>query len=176
MEVWKPVKGYEQLYEVSNLGRVRSCANKTTFSMKHGKRTWKQRILKQKSDKQSYKRVTLYKDKKQKTFLVHRLVAEAFLPNPENKPIINHKDGNPPNNEWTNLEWCTYRDNLMHAFANKMNKNPVQVTLKNKKTGKEYKFYSMAEASRFAGKNHGFVSRRIKSKNYEFDGWTIQVS
>ena len=98
MEKWKDVVGYEGKYEVSNLGRVRSL---------NYLRTGKAKLLKQQVDKYGYKRMRLYKDGKAKSLLVHRLVAMAFLPNPNNLPMVNHKDENKTNNNVDNLEWCT---------------------------------------------------------------------
>ena len=77
-EVWKDIPGYEDIYQASNYGRIRSSEGKTTYSRKHGVRHWKSRVLKLKVDNQFSKRVSLWKDGKQKDFLVHRLVAATF--------------------------------------------------------------------------------------------------
>lgn len=113
-EIWKDVKGYEGLYQVSNLGRVRSLghygANGTVAYFQHGK------ILKSRPDKDGYNLVCLYKEKKGKNKRVHRLVAQAFIPNPMNKPTINHKNGIRNDNRVQNLEWATMSENQLHAF------------------------------------------------------------
>ena len=116
-EVWKDVKGYEGIYEVSTLGRVRTHKDKTTFTEKHGVRKWKQRILKAKKCKQNSHRVDLWKGGVNKTWLVHRLVALAFIPNTNNLETVNHIDGNRLNNCADNLEWLSHGDNIRHAFA-----------------------------------------------------------
>ena len=95
-EIWKDVVGYEGYYQVSNLGRIYSVARKHT----------KGGIRKQHLDKDGYARVDLWMHHKGKLCGVHRLVAEAFIPNPNNLPMINHKDENPNNNCVDNLEWC----------------------------------------------------------------------
>jgi len=175
IEIWKPISGYENIYEVSNVGKVRSVQGKRTESKRHGLRSWEQREMKLKTDKGGYKRVTLWKDKKPKDFLVHRLVAIEFCERPEGKNLINHIDGNPSNNVYTNLEWCDYRDNLIHAYLNKMNKAPNVITLIDKATKEEKEFYSMAEASRFLGRNNGYVSNSIKRGAKELDGYSYVV-
>jgi hypothetical protein len=106
MEIWKPIKNYEGLYEVSNLGRVKSLP-KGKFSRKS------EMILTLR--KHPYKCVNLCKDGKVSTKTVHRLVAEAFIANPYNKPVINHIDCNPSNNNVSNLEWVTELENQMHS-------------------------------------------------------------
>lgn len=105
-EIWKPVVGYEDKYLVSNLGRVKSF--------------WTNRLLKPTKRKKTeeYLRVGLWDGKKQHGISLHRLVATAFLPNPNNFPVINHKDENPTNNCVDNLEWCTqqYNTNYGHRL------------------------------------------------------------
>lgn len=98
-EIWKDVCGYEGLYQVSSFGNVKSVNRK------------KQILLKLKKNKEGYCRVGLSKNKKQKWFSVHKLVAMAFLENVENFPCINHKDENKLNNQVENLEWCSYKYN-----------------------------------------------------------------
>lgn len=103
-EVWRPVKGYETLYEVSNFGRVRSL-----FRYK--------RILKPMISNSGYQRVDLFKNKKRKQFSVHRLVAIAFIDNPFDKPFVNHKDENKLNNCIDNLEWLDHIENCQYGTA-----------------------------------------------------------
>ena len=112
---WKPVNGYEGLYEVSDSGEVRSCDRYIKTDIRHVKsRLIKGRILYQNPKSTGYKTVDLCKDGKVKTTLVHRLVAEAFLPNPDGLRFVNHKDSNRANNAVRNLEWVkeTYPDRI----------------------------------------------------------------
>lgn len=105
-EIWKDAKGYEELYQVSNLGRIKS------FSRK-GKTEY---ILKPYLNKKNkYLYIHLSKKGITKLIRMHKLVAEAFIPNPLNKPYINHKDGNKQNNNINNLEWVTQKENIIHA-------------------------------------------------------------
>lgn len=115
-EIWKSIKGFENFYEISNVGRVRSLdryvnGNGITCDFQF----IKGRILHPTKDKLGYFRVMLRKNNSHKTFLVHRLVAEAFIENPNNLPFINHKDENPSNNSVNNLEWCTAQYNLTYG-------------------------------------------------------------
>lgn len=112
-EIWKDFKGYEGLYQVSNLGRVKSLER--TFLDKIGhKQHIKERILKPKTDRNGYLRVGLSNGNgKPKTLSVHRLVCQAFHKNPENKPSVNHIDENKVNNTASNLEWCTVKENSL---------------------------------------------------------------
>lgn len=106
MELWRPIKGYEGKYEVSNKGNVKSLLNR----YKNTKGIFN---LKKDISNKGYERVLLSSPRNR--FSVHRLVAEAFIPNNENKSCINHIDNDPTNNTVENLEWCTYSENLEHA-------------------------------------------------------------
>ena len=109
VELWKDVCGFEGLYKVSNLGRVSSCH----YTNHKGK---KPIILKSTLSSTGYRHVQLYKNKKAYTVNVHRLVATAFIENPDDKPEVNHIDGNKSNNSVTNLEWVTTVENRQHAL------------------------------------------------------------
>lgn len=104
-EVWESVNGYEGLYEVSNLGRVRSLKRTTTHGV----------VLKQMM-RYGYMHVCLSKEGKPSTKRVHRLVAEAFIANPMGKPVVNHIDGDKANNAVSNLEWATNSENELHSY------------------------------------------------------------
>lgn len=105
-QIWRDIPNYEGLYQVSNTGRVRSL---------NYRRTAKTKVRKQGTNKLGYKNVNLCKDGKRKGYLVHRLVAQAFIPNPNNYPVVNHKDENPSNNTVWNLEWCTQEYNINYG-------------------------------------------------------------
>ena len=109
-EEWRPVVGYDGLYEVSNFGNVKSLNYHCTGKSKN---------LKLILTKDGYFNVMLVKDKKKKIMRVHRLVAMAFIPNPDNLPIINHKDETRDNNRVENLEWCTNKYNLNYGTYRK---------------------------------------------------------
>ena len=104
-EVWREIKGYEGLYEVSNLGRIKSL---------NYRKTGKEWFLKPILSNNNYFHVNLYKNGKRKPFLIHRLVAEAFLDNPDNLPCINHKDEVKTNNSVDNLEFCSIQYNMTY--------------------------------------------------------------
>ncbi|MDP2692966.1 MAG: NUMOD4 domain-containing protein [bacterium] len=111
-EIWKDVIGYEGLYQVSKNSSVRSLDRK----MFNHKNIIKGKLLKQRLDRYGYYTVAFYKDGKRKGLLVHRLVAQNFIQNPQNLPCVNHIDGNKKNNYKENLEWVTPRDNSRHAI------------------------------------------------------------
>ena len=116
MEEWRSIIGFEGAYEVSDEGRIKSCAR--TVVTHTGKfHTVNERILKHDVDKHGYHHVGLYRDGKEYTYAVHRLVAAAFIPNPENKPTVNHIDGDKSKNCASNLEWATTQENIQHAIA-----------------------------------------------------------
>lgn len=172
---WKDVVGYEGIYEVSDCGQVRTKKGKTTYTERHGVRTWKQRVLKQKVSKDGNHRVHLWKCGKEKTLLVHRLVASAFIPEVPGKEYVNHKDGSRYNNAVSNLEWCTHTENNNHAFDNDLILTSQKVVLVDLKTKEPHFFRSMAKASVFLGRNPGFISGVLKKGLNEIDGHLIFV-
>lgn len=118
MEVFKDIEGYEGLYQVSNKGRVRSLdrldvrSNGTNGS----NRMLKGALMKVGVSKGGYGMVTLYKNRKKTTFIVHRLVAIAFIDNPDNKRTVNHINGIKTDNNSKNLEWATHKENSQHGW------------------------------------------------------------
>lgn len=117
-EIWKPVSGYEGRYEVSNLGRVKSLP-KTWVNWTGGIAHHPEKILRPRLNTYGYLRVSLRDGITSKDKFVHRLVAQAFIPNPYNMPEINHKDEDPTNNRVENLEWCTHIYNNQYGTKNR---------------------------------------------------------
>lgn len=148
-EIWKPVVGYEGLYEVSNLSRIRSLPRNTKNQYKLGT------IKKCTILNTGYYYVNLYKNKHSRRCLLHRIVAEAFIPNPSNFPCVNHKDGNKLNNDITNLEWCTYSYNEKHAFDTNLKKSYKKKVNQYTLDGVFIKTWnSIAEANKFYNTSH----------------------
>lgn len=164
-EIWKPIPGYEGIYEASNLGRIRTANGKTTSNARCPVRVWQQRVLKSKVQTRSSgrkdQRVNLWKDGVESTHLVARLVAMSFLPMPFDKLTVNHINGNPMDNRIENLEWCTLQENIHHAFETGLQKNSEKAVVLESFDGHKLSFKSMAEASRYLGRNHGYVSGQI---------------
>lgn len=117
MENWKPITGYEGIYEVSDLGRVKR--------IKPEYNTYVGKILAGGLDSDGYRVVLLYKNGKRRMFKEHRLVAAAFIPNPDKLPQVNHKNAIKTDNKAENLEWCSCQDNISHA-VNKGLWNPAK--------------------------------------------------
>lgn len=118
-EIWKAIKEYNNYYEVSNFGNVRSLDRIAKTKAGVIKPT-KGKVLRLTLKNNGYKTVMLCVNDKRKRFHVHRLVAQAFIPNPENKSEVNHKDGNKANNNVANLEWNTKSENMQHAVLNNL--------------------------------------------------------
>lgn len=142
MEKWKPVRGYEGYLEVSDFGNVRSLDRIVTVH--DGARVY-ERHFKGKTKSQYTNSQTGYKQigaNHGKHLTVHRLVAEAFIPNPDNKQQVNHKDLNRANNHVSNLEWCTNGENVLHSLNS--GKNKKRKPVRSLTTGKEYESITAA--------------------------------
>lgn len=147
-EIWKDIDGYEGLYQISNLGNVKSLTNRSNHK--------EERILKLNTNSKYYL-VNLCKNTKRKTLLIHRLVAKAFIDNPNNLPQINHINGNKLDNRAVNLEWCTCRANIIHSI-----KNGLKVT----KKGKENPMY---------GRKNENANRSVKVSKYDMNDNYIET-
>lgn len=161
MEIWKNIKGYEGLYQVSSEGRIKSLK-------------WnKERILKPGIDRGGYLLVTLCAGGKPKTLKVHRLVCQAFHKNHENKPCVNHIDEDKTNNAASNLEWSTYEENNNHGTHNErmaktLNKPVGQYTL----DGELIKVWvSAREAQKQAGFSYNHISNVATGKHKTHKGF-----
>lgn len=142
IEIWKDIPEYEGLYQVSNLGRVKSLER--TIIRKNGiKQTIVERIMKPQPNSMGYLRVLLCKNGNSVQFFVHRLVAFAFIPNnnPTEKTLINHKDENPLNNHVDNLEWCNHSYNLNYGTCKERISVNVSKALKGKYRGENHWCY-----------------------------------
>ena len=130
-EIWKPISNYDGLYEISNKGQIKS-VGRYIKSNHNNVRFQKEKIRKLTVNNKGYVTVRLCKNGKYKTFLVHRLVAETFIPNPLGYNEINHKDEDKTNNKVDNLEWCSHDYNINYSF------NPSKKLLRNRKKKQEY--------------------------------------
>lgn len=164
-EIWKDVPNYEGIYQISNYGRVKSFRAYNSYTKKYYKR---EKILNTKIDTNGYYVVSLC-NKNQKYFRIHRLVAKVFIPNPNNYPIINHKDENKLNNRVDNLEWCTYSYNNSYGTRNKNISKPI---LQYDLDGNFLNEYcSINEASRKLNINHSSIIFALQGKSKQSHGY-----
>ena len=162
-EIWRDIKGYESCYQVSNIGRVRSVDRMVTYS--NGKIVkYVGKVLSQHDNGQGYMNVTLYKNRKREVKYVHRLVAEAFIPNIDNKPEVNHLDENKSNNCSNNLEWCTRQENELWGTKQERGHAPLMKSIwgYNIKNGHTVEFPSMRESERILGISHSNIDKCIR--------------
>ena len=175
-EIWKSIPGYEDAFEVSNLGNFRS-KDRFVECRWGGLRKYPGKALKVEIMQDGYCRIVLMQHGKKKRYMCHRLVAEVFIDNPQNKPFVNHIDGNKSNNCVSNLEWCTQSENEQHSV------NILGKTMKNKTYPKKVKcietnveFSSMKKAVETIGnracieglKKAILAKRKYHGLTYEF--------
>lgn len=164
-EIWKDIKGYEGIYQVSSLGRVRGC-DRYINTPNNGKRLAKGIIITPMMWGQ-YKIVHLYIRRKSKVYSIHRLVAQAFIPNPYNLPQVNHKNENKTDNRVENLEWCTdkYNVNYGNCLVKRSIKLGTSIEQIDKKTGEPIASYtSITKASKATGLSRTTISKILNGQ------------
>ncbi len=186
-EIWRDIKGYEGVYQISSYGRIKSLKRKITVIDKKQKRKYikknKEIIKKLFLDNNGYYFTTINK----KRYRVHRLVATTFLPNPHNFPVVNHLDGNKLNNNISNLEWCTYKENSKHASkSNLLNLQPAinkiskKVDMYDLNNNYLKTFNSITEAKKILNKNCncGNISEVCSGKRHSAYGyiWRFNIN
>lgn len=191
-EIWKDIKGYEGVYQVSNLGRVKSL-DRIIYCKNGTKAYYKEKILKQSKQKNGYYRVTLSANNKQKKHSIHRLVAQSFLKDYSNELEVNHIDGNPANNKLSNLEMISFenhykKENQRRTKRRLNNKRYIEsrkhtgeitkkrcsksVTAYNKNTGNKIKtFSSQKEGAEWAGISAMCISDCITGRQLTAGGY-----
>lgn len=166
IEIWKDIRGYEGLYQISNLGRVKGIR--------------RNKIMKLRVTTNEYHDVSLSKLNRKEHKLVHRLVAQAFISNPENKPQVNHIDENKTNNSVDNLEWVTAKENTNHGTRNKRVGDRNRIVQKNRidlskrvvcSNGEIYP--SINEASRVLKIDNSYIVKVLKGKRKYAHGYTF---
>lgn len=176
MEIWKAIEGTKGFIEVSNEGRVRSLLRGTP------------RVLKTTMDAKGYHRIRVTIERDKKGFKLHREVAKAFIPNPYNKPQVNHKDGNKNNNSVSNLEWVTNKENTHHAIKNGLWDSVIEGSRRENESRKKpiiayridgdypcTRYYeSISDAERSIGSRH--ISDVLKGKRKHVKGWSFQYA
>lgn len=158
----KSVSGYDGKYFVSNDGRVFSSRNN------------EKKELKQFADKDGYMIVQLSKQGKRKTMRVHRLVANAFIENPNNLPIVNHKDENKSNNHYENLEWCSYRNNIIFNGGGERRGEKLMIPVVVSKNGKSIAFHSANDAALYVNTRPHCITNCARGYRKTIKGYGVQ--
>lgn len=172
-EIWKDINDFIGYYQISSFGRIRSVDRYIT-DVDGKERFYKGKILNQSVNSSNYKKVRLHKDNAGKNLYTHRLVAEHFIPNPENKPEVNHIDGNKWNNYYLNLEWVTDKEQTQHAYDNNLadisgfNKHQVS------QTGRQF---TMSEIEEIRNEyNNGLTIKELTEKhNINYNSTTCNI-
>ena len=161
-EIWKDIEGFEGLYQVSNLGRV--------------KRVTTGRILKGYKNTKGYLLVGLYKHNIRCNKLIHRLLAQAFIQNPDNKPEVNHIDEDKTNNMVSNIEWSTRKENCNHGTRNERvsKSNSIPIIVINLKTGESQDFYGTNECARQLGLDQSHITKVLKGRYKQTGGYSFK--
>lgn len=168
MEIWRDIPDTNGQYKVSNTGKVKTAKT--------------ERILVPAIDERGYERVCLFKKDRERRYKVHRLVAITFLPNPEGKKQVNHKDGNKRNNCVSNLEWVTNEENMHHSRVNGLHDGHKRFCDSKKKriiathieSGNEIVFDSILSAKKVIGTSH--IQEVLKGLRYEAKGYTFRYA
>lgn len=186
MEEWRDIENYEGIYQVSNLGRVRSLDRLNSAGHR-----LKGRVLRSSPNSLGYHLVSLTKNGRQTSMRVHRLVALAFIENPHNKPQVNHLDGDKNNNYETNLEWSTSKENIKHALETGLmlkNLDTSKATLAsnlsnsravysvNRITKEKTLYSSAAEAARVLGVGRGNIASCLRGSIPSAYGFTWEYA
>lgn len=166
-EIWKDIEEYEGLYQVSNLGRVKRLKGKYVSA---------ERMVNPSRHTDGYLQFNLCKNGKRKNHKIHRLVAQAFIPNPENKPEVNHIDEDKTNNNINNLEWSTRKENVNHGTRNERVSKTMSTPIIaiNLKTGESKDFYGVRECARQLGLNSRHITPVLKGRRKSTGGYTFK--
>jgi hypothetical protein len=175
-EIWIDIKDYEGLYQISNYGNIKAYPNSHTHL--------KEIMLKPTINSSGYLKVELYKNHSSKVFYVHRLVALSFISNPENKPQVNHIDGNKTNNKCDNLEWVTISENQKHAInkglrkpspmigkIGKLNHNSKKIIQYDLQGNYIRRFDGIAEAARYINGSASAISANLNGRTKSSYGY-----
>lgn len=175
-EIWKDIPGFENIYQASNYGNIRAlhygCRNKSNSLIIR-------KLTPTPNRDNGYLRVNLVTDGKDKRYYIHRLVATTFIPNPDNKPQVNHIDGDKTNNSVSNLEWVTISENHIHAFNTGLKHKKFGIENANSKPILQYtkdgilirKWDSIADASRFYNIDRSSISQCLLGRSKSSNGY-----